>query len=181
MDKKIVFTILGAVVLSSAWGQEAKNRFYAEMKGGVLIPCDPLKKCLFVGGEIGYSYEDFRFGLELAYTKCKEKGFDDGLGHILHYENKIWTGTINVYYDYALTDTFNLYAGVGTGLFYVKPSCKEGGNPIKSIKKLGYQLMAGISYDINERWTFRAGYRYLGVKSVSFHTHGIEAGLRYSF
>ena len=44
-----------------------------------------------------------------------------------------------------------------------------------------YQLMAVISYDINENWTFKTGYRFSDLFTKGSHTHIIEAGIRYNF
>ena len=195
MDKKVIFSVLCGGLLSSLFAQENEGRFYAELDGGLSLHAkthqpdfdrDITSNPGFLAyGEFGYVYQSFRFALGLGYDQFKIERF--GGDRDVFLKIKTLFSTFNVYYDYALTDAANLYvgAGFGYGRIDLKATIKEGDVITISKKhqtRYVYQLMAGISFDINENWTFKTGYRFLdtGVQRYP-HSHMIEAGIRYNF
>lgn len=192
MNKKVIFSVLCGGLLSSTFVQGNEGHFYAELKGGPSFVQDKKgfknKTYLFVAGELGYSYDNFRFGFELARINGRTK--DTNINFLVapgHIETDLTCGLINVYYDYVLMDSIKLYAGAGLGFADIKQRIKlQVAGPINridgNVTKLAYQLMAGISYDINENWTIKAGYRFFDIPSEGVeHAHAIEAGIRYNF
>ena len=137
-----------------------------------------------------------------AYAKHLNKQFKDAKFTSLG-------GMINVYYDYALSDTCSLYLGAGLGVARV--ACKttavaavdagaDGyaadyngqGIPSAEYSKtvFAWQVMAGVAYDINENWTVEAGYRLFNTAKVKFDgknsiktpfASSLDLGLRYNF
>ena len=206
MNKKIIFSALCGGLLSSAFVQGNEGHFYAELKGGPSFVQNKKgfknKTYLFVAGELGYAYENFRFGFELARINGKTKNFDGQLNEIGlvlrgsgHMETSLTCGLINIYYDYALIDSIKLYIGAGLGFADVRQKLKGnfngnvGGIPVNGnidlrgyVTKFAYQLMAGISYDFTENWIIKVGYRFFDIPSNGIeHAHAIEAGIRYNF
>ena len=179
--------------MSSAFAQQNLGYFYTELKGGLLLfptKNDSIRyKTGFTGsGELCYVYKDFRFSFELIYCQAKSKDYVKtiiDLGDITGVKRESLSGLVNLYYDYSLTDNFNLYAGTGLGLAKTKGKAfLHTGSVLSSdpCTKLAYQLMAGISYNINDCWTIKTGYRFFNIKHKHFpHMHVIEAGIRYNF
>ena len=136
--------------------------------------------------EAGLSYQNWRIGLEFAYLKTKAKSING-----IHFQNgayfkvKNFSGMINVYHDFALNDSFDIYAGAGIGLSRTK---EKYNNPIIPIKISGHtthftwQVMTGLTYHINENWSTKLGYRFFKIQSKDFSdVHMLELGLRYNF
>ena len=112
----------------------------------------------------------------------------------------------NLYYDFHLS-CVTLYVGGGIGIDFNRIKVKSiGGIPISSFTGTlaGYKcaeedlyfawnIMAGVAYPLNNCWTLEGGYRLFSKTKISFSqnvgfsksnvplTHGLEAGLRYSF
>ena len=96
----------------------------------------------------------------------------------------------NVYFDYLTCTPWTPYVGAGMGVSYLKV---DDGDYAKSVHTLGWQVMGGLTYDINSHWALDAGYRYadLGrvrghfggdeVVKVSARDHEIMFGARYTF
>ena len=95
----------------------------------------------------------------------------------------------NAYFDYLTCTPWTPYVGAGIGSAYLKA---DGGEEAKSVYNLAWQVMAGLTYDINSNWTLDAGYRYadLGrirknsgdsVTKLTARDHEIMLGVRYTF
>ena len=95
----------------------------------------------------------------------------------------------NVYFDYLTCTPWTPYVGAGLGTSYLKA---DFGEHAKSVYNLAWQVMAGLTYDINSNWTVDAGYRYgdLGrilkncgnaVNNLTARDHEILLGVRYTF
>lgn len=202
MNKKFIFSALCGGLLSSAFVQGNEGHFYAELKGGPSFVQNKKefknKTYLFVAGELGYAYDNFRFGFELARINGKTKDRTENVPGLVvrwHVESNITCGLINIYYDYALIDSIKLYIGAGLGFADVKQKAKgnlngniwgfvaNGNGELRwYVTKLAYQLMTGISYALTENWTIKAGYRFFDIPSNGIeHAHAIEAGIRYNF
>ena len=96
----------------------------------------------------------------------------------------------NAYFDYLTCTPWTPYVGAGIGSAYLKA---DDGEQAKSVYNLAWQVMAGLTYDINSHWTLDAGYRYadLGrirknvgeghVAKLTARDHEIMLGVRYTF
>ena len=95
----------------------------------------------------------------------------------------------NAYFDYLTCTPWTPYVGAGLGVSYLKA---DFGHVAKSVYNLGWQVMGGVTYDINSNWTLDLGYRYadLGrvrksyegtVAKVAARDHEILFGVRYEF
>lgn len=96
----------------------------------------------------------------------------------------------NAYFDYLTCTPWTPYVGAGMGVSYLKA---DTGDYAKSVYTLGWQVMGGITYDINSHWTLDLGYRYADLGRVRGHfgedyvtkfaarDHEIMFGARYEF
>ena len=96
----------------------------------------------------------------------------------------------NAYFDMLTCTAWTPYVGAGIGLSYLKA---DFGEEAKSAYNLGWQVMGGITYDVNSNWTLDLGYRYADngrvrknwgagkATKVSARDHEIMFGARYSF
>ncbi|MCQ2734929.1 MAG: porin family protein [Alphaproteobacteria bacterium] len=100
----------------------------------------------------------------------------------------------NAYFDYLTCTPWTPYVGAGLGVSYLKA---DFGEIAKSTYNLAWQVMGGITYDINSHWTLDLGYRYADLgrvrKAVSYgddfrevakvdaRDHEIMFGARYEF
>jgi opacity protein-like surface antigen len=101
---------------------------------------------------------------------------------------KKYSAMANVYFDYLTCTPWTPYVGAGLGYAWLKDS----GITNKSVYNLAWQAMAGIAYDINNRWTVDAGYRYADLGRIrknfgdhkvktTVRDHEIMLGIRYNF
>ena len=96
----------------------------------------------------------------------------------------------NAYFDYLTCTPWTPYVGAGMGVSYLKV---DDGYYAKSVYTLGWQVMGGVTYDINSHWTLDLGYRYADLGRVRGHfgedfvnkvyarDHEIMFGARYEF
>ena len=110
-----------------------------------------------------------------------------GVDHFRLYKHSFMA---NVYFDYLTCTPWTPYVGAGMGVSYLKA---DNGEFARSVYTLGWQVMGGLTYDINSHWAADLGYRYadLGrvrghfgedsVTKVSARDHEILLGVRYTF
>ena len=134
------------------------------------------------GVQAGY----VRGELELNNSRDIKRNYIDGLDHFRLYKHSVMA---NAYFDYLTCTPWTPYVGAGIGSAYLKA---DNGNEAKSVYNLAWQVMAGLTYDINSHWTLDAGYRYadLGrirknygdsVTKLTARDHEIMLGVRYTF
>lgn len=135
------------------------------------------------GVQAGY----VRGELELNNSRdIKRNYIIDGLDHFRLYKHSVMA---NAYFDYLTCTPWTPYVGAGIGSAYLKA---DNGEQAKSVYNLAWQVMAGLTYDINSHWTLDAGYRYadLGrirknsgdsVAKLTARDHEIMLGVRYTF
>ena len=100
----------------------------------------------------------------------------------------------NIYFDYLTCTPWTPYVGAGLGYSWLKGIWHANGEKIqdKSVYNLAWQIMAGVTYDLNTNWKLDAGYRYadLGrirknegsyVTKTAVRDHEIMLGVRYTF
>lgn len=135
------------------------------------------------GVQAGY----VRGELELNNSRDIKRNYFDGLDHFRLYKHSVMA---NAYFDYLTCTPWTPYVGAGIGSAYLKA---DDGEQAKSVYNLAWQVMAGLTYDINSHWTLDAGYRYadLGrirknfgeghVAKLTARDHEIMLGVRYTF
>lgn len=137
------------------------------------------------GVQAGY----VRGELELNNSRDIKRNYfkADGVNHFRLYKHSVMA---NAYFDYLTCTPWTPYVGAGIGSAYLKA---DDGEQAKSVYNLAWQVMAGLTYDINSHWTLDAGYRYadLGrirknsgeghVAKLTARDHEIMLGVRYTF
>ena len=112
-----------------------------------------------------------------------------GDGEIDHFKLYKRSGMANIYFDYLTCTPWTPYVGAGMGVSYLKVKSDDIS---RSGYRLAWQVMGGVTYDINTNWALDLGYRYadLGrvriandeaVAKVSARDHEIMFGVRYTF
>lgn len=197
---------------------------YIELKTGVCLPqkADEIsyKKAPTINVELGYKLTNkWRFGLQVGFVQYINKQVKDGTKHrgdIFNHNKTDFsncrftaiTNVANIYYDYEIKENLGIYCGLGAGVarlkyhFYDNGDIFGGGNIGYNCSKNVWcvQIMAGITYDINDHWALSLGYRCMKMENVKFkneeievvaadalkplktpYLHSLELGLRYSF
>jgi len=120
----------------------------------------------------GYAFDTgFRTELELAgrWNDAGTVGRASGSG-----DTTAFSGMVNVLYDVGIDNgAFTPYAGAGLGAALIDDSgiSSISGSSISDDDTVfAYQAMAGVSYDLNDRWALTADYRYFGTGDVSLTT-----------
>lgn len=135
------------------------------------------------GVQAGY----VRGELELNNSRDIKRNYIGRMDHFRLYKHSVMA---NAYFDYLTCTPWTPYVGAGIGSAYLKA---DNGNQAKSVYNLAWQVMAGLTYDINSHWTLDAGYRYadLGrirknfgngnVAKLTARDHEVMLGVRYTF
>ena len=135
------------------------------------------------GVQAGY----VRGELELNNSRDIKRNYIGELTHFRLYKHSVMA---NAYFDYLTCTPWTPYVGAGIGSAYLKA---DFGDVAKSNYNLAWQVMAGLTYDINSHWTLDAGYRYadLGrirknfgegnVAKLTARDHEVLLGVRYTF
>lgn len=137
------------------------------------------------GVQAGY----VRGELELNNSRDIKRNYFNGVdvNHFRLYKHSVMA---NAYFDYLTCTPWTPYVGAGLGSAYLKA---DDGEQAKSVYNLAWQVMAGLTYDINSHWTLDAGYRYadLGrirknfgegnVAKLTARDHEVLLGVRYTF
>lgn len=135
------------------------------------------------GVQAGY----VRGELELNNSRDIKRNYLSTSDHFRLYKHSVMA---NAYFDYLTCTPWTPYVGAGIGSAYLKA---DDGEQAKSVYNLAWQVMAGLTYDINSHWTLDAGYRYadLGrirknsgeghVAKLTARDHEIMLGVRYTF
>lgn len=104
------------------------------------------------------------------------------------------TGMVNGYWDIANFNGITPYVGAGVGVSAntIDNVSLPAGLSTNTIYDFAYALMAGVSFDVSDRLTVDAGYRFTelgaarsdGGDRIRYHNinaHDIRVGLRYNF
>ena len=166
-----------------------KVNMKAANQGDAELTREKANKELF-GTHVAYGVQAgyVRGELELNNSRdIKRNYFDEyGVNHFRLYKHSVMA---NAYFDYLTCTPWTPYVGAGIGSAYLKA---DDGEQAKSVYNLAWQVMAGLTYDINSNWTLDAGYRYadLGrirknsgdsVAKLTARDHEIMLGVRYTF
>ena len=137
------------------------------------------------GVQAGY----VRGELELNNSRNIKRNYFGEYGDVSHFRLYKHSVMANAYFDYLTCTPWTPYVGAGIGSAYLKA---DNGDQAKSVYNLAWQVMAGLTYDINSHWTLDAGYRYadLGrirknygdsVAKLTARDHEVLLGVRYTF
>lgn len=190
--------MIATAVATSAWAEDAS--WYAGGQGSAVFQddADASGGATFstgydtgygLGGIVGYDFANgFRTEAELGY---QNSDLDNGEGH-----NSALYGLASGYYDFDLGQSWKPYLGGGVGYADVRLNGTPGANPSidDSDEVPVWALAAGVGYDLNERTTLFAGYRYLAAFEdpdmtnsagqsfdIDYATHNAQVGVRYKF
>ena len=118
-----------------------------------------------------------------------------GEGYTSHFSLYKFSLMANGYYDFVNCSKWTPYVGAGLGMSWLKARLVENNTKVmnKHVTNLAWQVMAGVVYQINNRWAIDAGYRYadLGrvrknygdgyVDKFATREHDFMLGVRLSF
>ncbi|MBP5216119.1 MAG: porin family protein [Alphaproteobacteria bacterium] len=199
--KKLLLLVGVACLLSAA--AEAKVKQYVSAKAS--YDFDLVKMKVADGNGIARDHRNknvigshFAYGLRAGYvrgelefnTSHNVKRGGKIAGDYVHLKLRKDSTMANLYLDYRNCSSWTPYIGAGMGMSYVKTDFRDRG--VKSAYNLAWQVMTGITYDINSIWALDAGYRFAdygrvrkeipnGVVKTSVLDHEILFGFRYSF
>ena len=117
---------------------------------------------------------------------------EDGVTHFTLYKFSLMA---NAYYDFVNCSKWTPYVGAGLGMSWLKARLVDDNVKLmnKHVNNLAWQVMAGVVYQIDNRWAIDAGYRYadLGrvrknfgggdVLKAATREHDFMLGVRLSF
>lgn len=144
---------------------------------GYLLDNEEEYYTLHVGAKIGESGPlTHSLYLEGAWTEFENFGL----------ETQIVPVTLNYKLDYALTDRFSLYGGVGAGGAFVDT---EIGPFSDDSVELAAQVFAGVGYDVTSNFQLYTGARWIWVDDSDLagipvdigDDVGLELGARFKF
>lgn len=178
---KNVTSIATALLLASAAaqaGEPATTSSYSPAQGS-----GPLWNW-FIGGSVGYfvdaeeAYYTLHFGAKIAETgSVTHSLFAEGLYTEVEtlgvIDTEIIPVTLNYKADFAISDAFSFYAGVGVGGAFIDSSVL--GFSDDSVE-LAAQVFAGLGYDVTDNFQIYGGARWLWVDDSSLGPVSVEVG-----
>lgn len=132
----------------------------------------------------GYDFGDFRVAGDYTHYKSISEGVRED-NSSLDVKVKARGVGVSAIYDIPLQSNFQPYVGARVAVNKVKAEAtatvaNARGHSSESETKVGYGLMAGLGYKINNNLTIDGGYRYNRLDS-DLKAHEVSAGLRYTF
>lgn len=201
---KIKLSMLAVVAASSVASAAVADGFYVSIGGGAAVPSkkeqvsgtNTFKKATIglVQGEVGYSFGDFRAGIELHYIPrilTAESGAEKKPSKF-----NSWGSLVNFYYDVkGLSDTFEPYVTAGFGGSSVKSTEDSalrvvGQDNINRKSLFTWKAGLGTRVNISENIALDAGYSYLGFarmqdlssgKKIKLDAHTFSGAVVYKF
>lgn len=199
---KKLFLLAGVACLFAASAQAGVSQYVSgkvsydfnmvklKVNDGTGVDANHLNKNLF-GTHVAYGLRAgyVRGEVELNNSRDIKRNEANEFG-VFHFRLYKHSFMANAYFDYLTCTPWTPYVGAGLGTAYLKA---DYGHVAKSVYNLAWQVMAGMTYDINSNWALDAGYRYadLGrvrknfgngfVTKTSVRDHEIMFGARYSF
>lgn len=186
--KRILMTMVVAVVFMASSVQAADGKLYFSASGGVSITDDldfPGINVSFspgfnVGGALGYDMGQFRAEGEIRYQSV-DLDEVNGISSALSADLSALTVMVNGYYDHEINNSpLTPYLGVGIGL--VSSEFDVTGIGTSDDEDFGYQFMVGLGFDVSQSAMLTAEYRFLGIaESDAPNTHSFLFGVRFMF
>lgn len=141
-------------------------------------------------GAVGYDFAGpFRVEGEYGWQKndLDQLSYHNQLGNFQQGDLKTQTLMVNGYYDVDTGSPWSPFVGAGIGWAKVDldtPALPLGDND----DVFAYQLMAGVSYAIDDQWSVDAQYRFFGTQDAtiqdadfSMNSNDLMIGIRYNF
>ncbi|MDR1337755.1 MAG: outer membrane beta-barrel protein [Rickettsiales bacterium] len=96
-------------------------------------------------------------------------------GYVHDYD--IWSNMINMYMFSAIDGVVEPYVGLGLGISAIFADARgAAGNLRETALELSWQLMAGVSFALNERVDLNVGFKYQNYGDVKFAKSGVAMG-----
>jgi opacity protein-like surface antigen len=186
----------GVAMASHAVKHVESPNVYVGLAGGVSFPAnikfDPstidMKSGYNLNGAVGYRYHpNVRFDMSFDYTHNKMKG-GGYTGEATQYHV-----LLNGYYDIIMHNNLTPYLGAGIGYADLSYSDQKGGGTTLTSPGggLGFQLAAGVNYQVRPNMLLGVGYRALAThidgkhkgiaKSGTLYNNIVAASLTYYF
>jgi len=178
-------TILMALLFAGLASAPAFAGTYFSCSAGVGLPADweevgyiaELKTGLALNAAIGNDFGSTKLEAAIGYQQHDWKNEDE--------EGSLLTGMVNGYYDFDAGSDIAPYVMAGAGIASLDVSWST-----ENSTSFVWQVGAGLGLKVNDNVTVDLGYRYLvpeGLEcpidhnDVSWSSHNILAGIRYSF
>jgi len=139
---------------------------------------------------VGYDFTGpFRVEGEYGWQKndLDQLSFNNQFGNFQEGDLTTQSLMVNAYYDLATSSPWSPFVGAGIGWAKVDldtPALPLGDND----DVFAYQLMAGVSYAIDDQWSIDGQYRFFGTQDAtiqgadfSMNSNDLMIGLRYNF
>lgn len=153
---------------------------------------------LFLGGAIGYRFDDVGIGavrveLEYSYRENDVDAifFPGNIRQLESRDNSSGSGMVNVFYEFdKLNDWVHPYLGAGIGIagvesdsIYAPPEDRGGSrdNPTVALggstdAEFAYQFIGGVTVPVSEKWELFVEGRYYETGDPSFDRNNIANG-----
>ncbi len=138
----------------------------------------------------GYDFANpMRMEIEFMHMKndLDQLSYDNAYGNFNEGDMKTQSFMLNGYYDVATGSPWTPYIGVGIG--WSKLDLGTPGFPAAdNDDDFSYELIGGVAYAFNEKWSIDAEYRFLGTGDATIsgadynlNSNNLMFGVRYSF
>jgi len=140
-----------------------------------------------LSGAVGKSRGNFDFELEFAYKESDLDGIEiSNVNRDMDGTFKIKTLMANSIYNFKSDSVVSPYFGAGLGIARVE--IRDDSYD----REFAYQILAGMSMEMNDKVSMLLGYRYFGMDDISedytshetsipVSAHNFELGVKYSF
>jgi len=136
----------------------------------------------------GYNFDPVRVEFEFGYKEADVDGvsFIDFTSFSPDSNLTTMSYMVNAFYDIKTQSPFTPFIGAGIGAIYGELD-NQGDNFDDTV--LGYQLIAGVAYNVNKNLAVDLSYRFQHAPSdfekenveISYMSSNIMAGIRYNF
>lgn len=156
------------------WIQSNVHHFDFSYKTGYML-----------GGNFGYRWSCTGFRIEGEYsyrknriTQIRFNGFHLGV----HGHQRYYAGMGNLYYDFCVPDSYvTPFVGAGVGWYDQRINIERNTFSAEGTEsKVAWQLLAGLTYEVNACYSIVLSYRML-KPAEKFFNHGATLGANYNF
>lgn len=181
--KKYICLMASLVGLLATTGVQADN-FYAGGFGGINWATNghhhhKYKTGYVLGLDAGYKWcNGFRAELEFAYRNNRVRR--NGNGWSRHTNTQLYSGLVNVLYDFDALDCWCIKPYVGAGIGWAgERHAKHHNNDRRN--GFAWQLIAGVAYPINDCVDLDLSYRFFKNSKAKHDNHALVLGVNYNF
>lgn len=190
MMKKFLL-IAGMMAAMSFSSLKADNFYVSGFTGGNWIQDNEhhidfnYRAGYIIGGNFGYRWTCSGWRIEGEYSYRKDRIKNVRFDHKrvgVHGHQRYYLGMGNLLYDFYLPDTY-VTPFIGAGLGWYDQRINFSHKHLRALnmeKKVGYQILAGLSYSANSCFSVDFVYRMFKPQK-KFFNHGITAGVTRHF